>query len=708
MTAAEKILGILFITIVIACVHAGEQGSKPSGRDEKNTGTQGLTKQAQLKMLEFQKALKDSDWAGALSLCSEKVKLKSAEYDSAESFFKDVLPFDKIISLSEFQIRGRSSISRNIENFICYIDIEDEGWEIPLEWELKAWNDISGWAVDFTDKPLNIWIKHEILKMKVVNGKIEIDREKSLEGFDVRLIPATEKFTIGKPMLFRVEMKNISSETLGYMKTSFTANDRMLVKDPNGNVVPYIDTSYQTGMNPEFVEPGRSVVLADNYDVRSQYHIVKPGRYTFQFKNLRETKPSNIVAVDIQGGELSPSETIVEKLQPVVPQGWEFTRRVLTAAELTEDSGPGLFVNLVGKRIGKRTENAVFMLILFEAKGAEIKLPDYLSELEFWGKSESGLVYGKSSDAEALLPNFKIDITKALNIKPSEDVPVGEDVAKLLKILENEKYANVRRRIISMINGFEGDDLTAFLLEKLKSDDRSQRCDAGFALELLGDRRGVGAIIAELDDISYRPTEMIRSEGSEYQQGQVRQDQYYAALLLGLLGDIRAVPALIEKTKDESINYRAALSLGQIGDNSAIPALKEMLINNESESFRRLFAGYGLAMLGDEQGLEVVIDTLNDPNEQWVNRRYAIEALGSMKSKKAIPYLIDALKDGHPNIRVSAAEALGAIGDAVALPALKEALDDHTETLVNAPKTVSQAAAEAIYEISGEVYKELE
>jgi NADPH-dependent ferric siderophore reductase len=84
---------------------------------------------------------------------------------------------------------------------------------------------------------------------------------------------------------------------------------------------------------------------------------------------------------------------------------------------------------------------------------------------------------------------------------------------------------------------------------------------------------------------------------------------------------------------------------------------------------------------------------------QWTVRRHAIEALGMLGDKQAVPHLIGALKDDHPNIRVSAARALGAIGDASALPTLEEALEDNTETKVNAPTTVSKTAAEAIAQI---------
>ena len=285
---------------------------------------------------------------------------------------------------------------------------------------------------------------------------------------------------------------------------------------------------------------------------------------------------------------------------------------------------------------------------------------------------------------------------------PAVQVEGESEVSQLLTALEDHKYAHTRGGIIPLVKEIGNREPTSFLVEQLQAGSRERRCQAALLLELLGDRRGVPAIIKELSDTSYRPTERIRSDRGQDQQAQIRQDHYYAALLLGILGDDRAVPALIKATQDETVDYRAATSLGQIGDRRAIPALRDMLERCRNKPFPRLFAAYGLAMLSNEAGLKVVIDTLNDHQQHWTIRRHAIEALGQLRDKVAVPSLIAALKDEHPNIRVSAARALGAVGDRSALPALKQALEDNTKTKVNAPTTVSEAAAKAIDQIEGE------
>ena len=217
-------------------------------------------------------------------------------------------------------------------------------------------------------------------------------------------------------------------------------------------------------------------------------------------------------------------------------------------------------------------------------------------------------------------------------------------------------------------------------------DRRRRRCNAALVIAGLGDKRGLAIIIGELKDKNARPTSMIRSDGKPHPKGQIRSDRYYAALLLGQLKDKNAVPALIEATKDKSVNYRAAVSLGEIGDKSAIPALFKMAEDFPDE---RLWAGYGLAELSEPEGFDILADII-EADSHWAERRHAVRALGEIGNPIALSTVVKALKDNHVNVRVSAARALAKIGDSTALPALLEALDDTEVTKVNAPPSVSE------------------
>ena len=169
--------------------------------------------------------------------------------------------------------------------------------------------------------------------------------------------------------------------------------------------------------------------------------------------------------------------------------------------------------------------------------------------------------------------------------------------------------------------------------------------------------------------------------------------------MLREIGDQRAVPALIETLGDDSINYQAAIVLGHMGDKRAIPHLRKMANDFPKQ---RLWAGYGLAGLGEQEGFDILEEVVNSDSQQWTHRRHAVRALGEFGHRKAVPTVVRALKDEHVNVRVSAARALGAIGDPAGLPALIEALNDTEVTEINAATTVQKEARKAIEAIKAD------
>jgi hypothetical protein len=349
----------------------------------------------------FQNAIKDSNWNDALEYCSDKIKAKAKDYNSPGVFFKDMLPIDKIIALKDFKISGTSSSDGKINRYSCEIRIKDPNYEWPLHWELETCKQDEKWVIEFPTKPLNIWLKHAVLTSKVLNRELKVDWEKCKAGYEFILTPLEEKFTVGKPMRFRIEMKNISNESLPYTKKHVTAQDPMEITGPNGEKVDYLAGPCSIGIGIDFTESGEIVLLADNYDAGADYHIVKPGKYIFQFRGDYGSM-SNKVEIEVEDGQLSDIEIITEKLKPIVPAGWKFSRH-----KYINDISFAMFK-------GPKTPKGSMIIIYFNPK--EPNLKEIQKEAELLGQSEWGPVYIKSMNAEENWPNYKTEIKNALGI----------------------------------------------------------------------------------------------------------------------------------------------------------------------------------------------------------------------------------------------------------------------------------------------------
>lgn len=166
-----------------------------------------------------------------------------------------------------------------------------------------------------------------------------------------------------------------------------------------------------------------------------------------------------------------------------------------------------------------------------------------------------------------------------------------------------------------------------------------------------------------------------------------------AAKALGRLGDPRAVPVLVQVSKDKSLDYsvqfQASNALGNIRNPQATPALVETQNDEGIDVFTRRNIIEALGAIGDPQAASALIRGLKDEDTEM--RIKAAIALGTWKSKEAVPALIMALKDnnsavtrymandnGPPTPMLTqwvcneAAIALGEIGDPRAVPALSE------------------------------------
>jgi len=409
--------------VVAGKLPEAKPGVEVAGADRKveqeNSGAGKLLEEAKTVMTKFQQALNASEWNKALSLCSDVVQSEAKKYESAGIFFQEVVPVEQIISVSNVQTFGGQFGPDNKRlAYFCFLRLSEPDARPIINWEWRLNKTDSGWVVDFKNILLGSWIEQERLRLNREHEKAK-ERDRTLqEGLKLSLVPLSDGFVIGQPMLFRLEMTNISGSPIVYEKIFFSMiNNPMAVTGPGGKRLEYLSSSVQTTWGPpDNIEPNQTLVLAEKYDVTIQYHITQPGQYTFQFTGHWVLK-SNIVRMNVKQGELSSEALLVEKLKHVLPKGWTLTRtRIRDIADFDSETDGGIVVNMVGKRGRKGTPGGtVGVFVLINPSQSFLEKTEHEGEL--WGQSQWGPVYVKSLNAEQLWPNYKEQIIQALGTK---------------------------------------------------------------------------------------------------------------------------------------------------------------------------------------------------------------------------------------------------------------------------------------------------
>ena len=145
-------------------------------------------------------------------------------------------------------------------------------------------------------------------------------------------------------------------------------------------------------------------------------------------------------------------------------------------------------------------------------------------------------------------------------------------------------------------------------------------------------------------------------------------------------GEAKRYPNLVDqvvdvyrssKNDDPRIRQYLTLVLGKLGDRRAVPALLDALHDSVVET--RIYALIALAELHDPSSVSAVIDATNDEDKDV--RKTAVYALGELGDRRAIPVLEQALNNQTADIRFNAALSLSRYGDRNAEPVLRSMLD---------------------------------
>jgi hypothetical protein len=197
---------------------------------------------------------------------------------------------------------------------------------------------------------------------------------------------------------------------------------------------------------------------------------------------------------------------------------------------------------------------------------------------------------------------------------PAPSIDKGLSTVALVEQFKNEQVFFRQFDIAKEIVNRQDARVLPALESWLTHVDRHQRSNAAFIFGKFGDPRGLQVISEILDDRSYRPEGQgiptASSDGRYHFERQIRSDRYYAAHLLGDLGDPRAVPILVALLKDTEVISIVPWALGQIGDRGAIGPLIAAL--DDDDPSKRVSLIYALETLDAKEALPRLTALLND------------------------------------------------------------------------------------------------
>jgi hypothetical protein len=151
-------------------------------------------------------------------------------------------------------------------------------------------------------------------------------------GLATQLFPQSEEYVIGKPMKFGLVLKNVSDSVKKYNDSS-TSFKPLIVKTPDNNY-PYDKIGpFSTMVRPDSsIDACEIVILFEDRDITDEYLVIKPGKYTAQFRGGGGLPISNIVEFEVKPGKPNERDFLVSLLINILPDESEsqFRRNVMS------------------------------------------------------------------------------------------------------------------------------------------------------------------------------------------------------------------------------------------------------------------------------------------------------------------------------------------------------------------------------------------
>ncbi len=155
-----------------------------------------------------------------------------------------------------------------------------------------------------------------------------------------------------------------------------------------------------------------------------------------------------------------------------------------------------------------------------------------------------------------------------------------------------------------------------------------------------------------------------------------------AVILLGRIGDKRAVPSLLMTLNraEDGLRPRVVETLGMLGDRSAVAKIVESL--SDSDQSVQLCAVKAVQRIPDRRAVKPLILILGRTKNVEL-RRQSVIALAATESEKSIPILKNLLPEADTALKKAIADGLGRVRSVDAAETLVSMLDDDSLAVIS-------------------------
>ncbi len=144
---------------------------------------------------------------------------------------------------------------------------------------------------------------------------------------------------------------------------------------------------------------------------------------------------------------------------------------------------------------------------------------------------------------------------------------------------------------------------------------------------------------------------------------------------------------------DPTVRRNAIEAVARLGDREAVGILAAVLTTSD-DLWVRYSAAEALGVVGDHRAIAALIEAAQD--RQVLLRRVAVRSLGRLHDSRAITPLVHALRDPDAQVRLHAIEGLGRLGHEMLIPELERLLQDSASVFGQGVGEEARRAIEAI------------